>query len=381
MRFKNALQSISKRQWIFFLASGILLLFWYCVTTFAQYHPDFIEKYYSLGFYQRHIALLSTLNGWFPFSIAECMVVAFALYVVMYVPWLIYVLLKQRTRLISAILAILFPFSVFMSVCTVNFLPNYARYTFSAYSGLDVVDTSVDNLYLLCVELAENATAYRAEIGQENSVFTYSDRYSDTELFDLCTNAYTSLIADVPQYTSLFSVISCATPKPVQLSVLMSYLKINGFFFPITGEANINVNAYDMYIPATVCHELAHVAGFMREDEANFIGFLACRSSEDVYLNYSGTMLAFLHSTNALYAQDPERYFAVAALLSDEVLLDISGYRAYYDAYDTDFGDFSTSVNDSYLKSNNQTDGVNSYGRMVDLLIADYNARHEGAIT
>lgn len=33
-------------------------------------------------------------------------------------------------------------------------------------------------------------------------------------------------------------------------------------------------------------------------------------------------------------------------------------------------------VNDSYLKSNRQEDGVKSYGRMVDLLLADYRQRH-----
>ena len=32
----------------------------------------------------------------------------------------------------------------------------------------------------------------------------------------------------------------------------------------------------------------------------------------------------------------------------------------------------STSINDAYLKANHQTDGVRSYGRMVDLLLAYY---------
>jgi hypothetical protein len=29
-------------------------------------------------------------------------------------------------------------------------------------------------------------------------------------------------------------------------------------------------------------------------------------------------------------------------------------------------------MNDSYLKANSQQDGVKSYGRMVDLLLAEY---------
>ncbi len=32
----------------------------------------------------------------------------------------------------------------------------------------------------------------------------------------------------------------------------------------------------------------------------------------------------------------------------------------------------STKVNDTYLKAHSQTDGVLSYGRMVDLMLADF---------
>ena len=36
----------------------------------------------------------------------------------------------------------------------------------------------------------------------------------------------------------------------------------------------------------------------------------------------------------------------------------------------------SETVNDAYLKANNQQDGTQSYGRMVDLLLADFRQRH-----
>ena len=34
--------------------------------------------------------------------------------------------------------------------------------------------------------------------------------------------------------------------------------------------------------------------------------------------------------------------------------------------------DASENINDTYLKANGQDDGVNSYGRMVELMIAMY---------
>ena len=35
-----------------------------------------------------------------------------------------------------------------------------------------------------------------------------------------------------------------------------------------------------------------HLKGFMREDEANFIAYLACRASDSAAFRYSGAMLA-----------------------------------------------------------------------------------------
>ncbi|MEI3307330.1 MAG: DUF3810 family protein [Eggerthella lenta] len=41
--------------------------------------------------------------------------------------------------------------------------------------------------------------------------------------------------------------------------------------------------------------------------------------------------------------------------------------------------DVSNAANDTYLKANNQSDGMRSYGRMVDLLLAEQRAEGEGA--
>ena len=57
----------------------------------------------------------------------------------------------------------------------------------------------------------------------------------------------------------------------------MSYANIGGMFFPFTMESNINVDNPFFVVPWTMAHELAHQCGFMREDEANFIAYLACK--------------------------------------------------------------------------------------------------------
>ncbi|MFI3226151.1 MAG: DUF3810 domain-containing protein [Clostridia bacterium] len=369
-------QLISKKQTILLISSALLFFLAYFVKQMAQINIDATTNFYTFGFYKYYITFLSKINSLVPFSIAEVLVVLFGIFVVFYVILLVKTLIFNREKLVSTLILLIFPASIIYFMFSISYIPNYYNYNFVHYSELETTETTVDNLYLLCVELAENATAYREILEQENQVFSYSNELSHNELFEICTDSYNDFTSDYPEFTSLFDVVQNATAKPVILSEIMSYLKINGFFFGLTGEANVNTHTSAVYIPSTVCHELAHVAGFMREDEANFISFLVCRSSDNEYLNYSGTMLALLYSGNALYSKSPEKYFEVMSLLSTEVIMDINAHSEYYNAHDTNIGKVSTSVNDTYLRANDQADGVNSYGRMVDLLIADYNARH-----
>ena len=151
----------------------------------------------------------------------------------------------------------------------------------------------------------------------------------------------------------------------------MSYTEITGIFFPFTLEANVNTSIPDFAIPYTMCHELTHLRGFMREDEANFIAYLACVEYDDIEFQYCGTMLALIHASNALYEQDRILYDEVRTTYGEGVLQDFKANNTYWSKYeDTVISTVSNQMNDSYLKANNQKDGVQSYGRMVDLLLA-----------
>ena len=188
------------------------------------------------------------------------------------------------------------------------------------------------------------------------------------ELSDYVADAMSELGDEYPVLDGYYGA-----PKPVFLSSLMSYTEITGIFFPYTMEANVNVDIPDYSIPSTMLHELAHLRGFMREDEANYIAYLAGVKSNNADINYSSTMLALIISGNALYRENSDMYFEIRDLYSEEVLRDIRANSAYWQKYeDTVISTVSNKINDTYLKANNQTDGVKSYGRMLDLLLAKY---------
>ena len=63
---------------------------------------------------------------------------------------------------------------------------------------------------------------------------------------------------------------------------------------------------------------------------------------------------------------------------SEGVVKDFRDNSAYWSQFeDTIVSTVSNKVNDTYLKANNQTDGVRSYDRMLDLLLARYRKEQE----
>ena len=59
-------------------------------------------------------------------------------------------------------------------------------------------------------------------------------------------------------------------------------------------------------------------------------------------------------------------------LLSGEVESDLAANNAFWDSYEGRISETADKINDAYLKVNGQADGVNSYDRMVDLIVAYY---------
>ncbi len=160
--------------------------------------------------------------------------------------------------------------------------------------------------------------------------------------------------------------------KPFMFSEAMSYLNFTGFFFPFTGEANINVASPACMIPSTIAHELAHQRGVAAEDEANFAAVLACLENGDPVYCYSACLLAYIHLGNALSRADRDAWSEVYSSLSEGVKADLSDNNRYWEKYETPVSTVSDTVYTGFLHSYGQTLGLQSYGACVDLLVAYY---------
>ena len=363
-----------------FIPLGIVAL---AATMVARANPDAAE-WYSQTVYP----VLSSVVGFLPslvgFSVAEWVTALFLLFCVGYLVSCVRTLVVSKgARLMAAYRGAM---GVVAICCVVYFLftalcgLNYYRYTFTEHAGYDVEEADADpaqrqeELVALTTSLADELGQTRALLGDDADLFEDEpgqfERYAQESVEAMRKLAEQYPVLERPLYSP---------PKPVLASELMSYANIGGMFFPFTMESNINVDNPFFVVPWTMTHELAHQCGFMREDEANFIAYLACKQSDDALMRYSGYLLAYDNAISALRKVDPEAASAIASGLSAAVRRDLAQRAEHWAKYEGPVQDVSNAANDTYLKANNQTDGMRSYGRMVDLLLAEQRAEGEGA--
>lgn len=160
--------------------------------------------------------------------------------------------------------------------------------------------------------------------------------------------------------------------KPLVISRYMTYTHISGVYSFFTGEANLNTNFPDYICAYTAAHEMAHQRGISREDEANFAAFLVCKESENAYIRYSAYLNMYEYLSSALYKASPELYSAAVGELSPKVRGELLAYSKFFDKYRFNTAAVvSDKVNNAYLTSQG-TEGVASYGMVVDLAVAYY---------
>ena len=161
-------------------------------------------------------------------------------------------------------------------------------------------------------------------------------------------------------------------PKAFVCSLAMTAMDFTGFYFPFTGEANLNMDCPAAYLPATAIHEMAHQRQIASEQECNFVAIAVSCLSDDQMFRYSGLLMGYAHLSNALYGVDRAAYEKIAAALPSGVRADLRANHLYWQAHRTGFTEASQKVYDSFIKANGDPNGVKSYGMVVDMLLAYY---------
>ena len=361
-------------------AAVLFLIISASMMALAAGKPQFAE-WYSENIYPAFVDSIGRLWGIFPFSVSELvlyiLIAAFVLSLAVMVTKSVKSMKEKKKfrrqstdtavssgaapAAASWLSCVLLAAGILAFLYTICCGINYHRRSFSEEEGIVTYRYTAEELKDVCLWLTEEVNALSGEVDRGSSgVMTLEAPEGEgaVEAMHELAEEFPALEGYYPQ------------PKKLLVSEILSYQGLTGIYSPFTVEANYNGDMTAYNIPFTTCHELSHLRGFMQEEEANFIAFLACIGSERTDFQYSGYLSGWVYCMNALYRADRESWQEVRPLLAEEAEPDLEADSAFWDAYEGRISETADKINDTYLKVNGQADGVRRYSRMVDLIVA-----------
>ena len=242
--------------------------------------------------------------------------------------------------------------------------PFYGAESFQEKSGITARGGTTAELRELTARFATALSACADTVARdENGCFAEPRR----EIIADAAHCYDALYGEFP-----FLRGDTCPPKEFVLSSILSRFRFTGFYFPFTGEANLNVDSPAAFLGATVCHEMAHQRGIASEQACNFLGVLAATRSDSAAYRYSGYLEGYLYLSNALYRVDENTWWEIRDSLPETVRRDLRENDLYWARFTGRVSKTVQTVYDGFLKANGDENGVRSYGMVVDLLLAYY---------
>lgn len=316
-------------------------------------HPEWIERYYSNGFYPIIARLFSGISRHFPFSLWDTFWALFILFVLFMLGALLSrkirpAFLMLRTLQIAAIL-----YAVFYLAWGYNYFrqPIEKRLNWTRHiEKKDMFPTVLDSV----ISAANNS---RVEI-------SVADYPAIDSLVELSYRKH----ADVFGYRY---PNGSRRAKTMLFTWFFAKSGVSGYFGPFFNEIHLNGELLPTEYPFVLAHEKAHQFGITGEAEANFMAWYICNKSGDNRLKYSANIQLLQY-----FISDPYHLEAIREFLKrfdKKAMADILAQRNHWKELRNETLDKAqTSANNAYLKSNKIHEGVMNYNSVVRLTIEWY---------
>ena len=305
-------------------------------------------------------------TGWFGFSLAEILLLSS--------PLLVFLLIFFGIRAVKSRRA----FRRYVAVTATGLLSVYTLFVLTLGVGyrttalrerMSLPDAAVtgESLYAVSVWALNEADRLCPDISADDAGSRMPLSFG--EMSEALNRAYDALSLKYPFIDTQKSAV-----KPILLSEPMTYTGIVGVYSFFTGEANVNTTYPDYCTVFTAAHEMAHQRGVAREDEANFIAFLACISSDNEYIRYAGFLNLTDYTASALSRTDRTLFRELVTHYSERTLAEKNAAALCYEAHRNDaLREVTSTVNDGYLQSQG-TVGTVAYSLVVELAVDYYAA-------
>ncbi|MFT5761561.1 MAG: hypothetical protein ACI8WA_000678 [Polaribacter sp.] len=342
---------------------AFLLVFQVVFVQLISNYPSIVERYYSNGIYRFTSTLLRFLFGWIPFSIGDLLIGVLFFIMLRF----IYRLFKEKFKNLKSKSLQAIAFISILYSCFYWFWGfNYFREPLAKNLGFSQTKYTTEQL----TEVSENIIKRLNEthlLITKNDSIKVENPYSQKEMYQKAISGYSNLTYEYPQFTYSFKSV-----KNSLMSFIQTYNGTSGYFNPLTGEAQVNDMIPKNGYPHTICHEMAHQLGIAAENEANFVGYLAALSNDDLYFKYAAYRMAFNYLISEVRKRDKVIFNSLINSVNKGVLTDFKESSEFWDQYKNPIEPLIKKGYDSYLKANNQTNGIQSYNYVVDLIISNF---------
>lgn len=333
---------------------------------FADFYADYIFPVISTPYV--------FFSGLLPISLGEIMIIAVILALVIGIPTIAILLIIRKTRrktIEVSVMTALWIFTFIVATESFNCFTLYGCTRFSErfFTAKEHNNDELKQLYSILIDEC-NTLAMEVPRDEHNKFVLTIDA------FDECKKAMKKASEQYPQLKGYYP-----KPKPVMFSFFMSQTGTAGMYFPFSMEATYNNDMVDEIKPEVICHEYAHLKGFMQEDEANFISFIATKESDNAEVRYSGYLEALEYVHNQIYKNEIVSGYELTDRISGEVKNDWFRFlpENYWEENEekeiipTETVDaVYNTASDTSMKLNGVEDGNASYSRMVNLLLDYY---------
>jgi len=233
---------------------------------------------------------------------------------------------------------------------------NYSRPSISDTLAIDDKKYNTHELVMLGDFLIQKVNTIEQKLNMQKAKRIYSVR----ELQAGSKTAYDELAKS----NSFFSY-HVPSVKPVIFSWLITKIGIEGYYCPLSGEANVNMMTPAVTLPFITCHEISHTLGVAREDEANLVGYLVSIHSKDLNFQYAGYYEILRSVLFEIRIKSPDDFAILFKKINAGTLADFKAEQEFWKKYNGDMAAYMNTALDSFLKINNQKKGTDSYQDIV----------------
>lgn len=323
-------------------------------------HTYFIEKYYSNSIYPFISKIFRVLFGWVPFSIGD--IIYFTLIVSV-----LYYLVNKRKYIWEHKLSFLRDVALVLSVAYFTFHMmwgfNYYREPLAVKLKLSE-NKDYQELVNFTQLLIQKTNEAQLRITKDSSLAVIIP-YTQHQIFEKTETGYDNL-------KTIHPFLNYTTPsiKASLFSTGLTYMGYAGYLNPFTNEAQVNGILPKFRFPVVVGHEVGHQLGYSAENETNFIGYLVTARNKDAYFQYAAFSYALGYCLNDVRRGDKEIFDKLLLDLNPGIKSNFQEMAVFWNSYENPMEPVFKSIFNSFLKANNQSQGIKSYNAVVSLLVA-----------